>query len=347
MKILHTADWHLDAPLVGHGPELRKALEAVPGKIFEICRKEQCDAVLIAGDMFDGNYSPRAYQIAYDVLKAMSVPVFITPGNHDYCDSNSPWLKEMWPENVHIFRSSRIESVAVPELDLRVYGAGFESMDCEALLQGFSAQCPEKYAVGIFHGDPTQAGSPYNPITKAQAQRSGLDYLALGHIHKADQFRAGKTLCAWPGCPMGKGYDEPGEKGVYVVTLEDTVTVKFVPLDTPRFYDLEAKPRELAAVLPPVVSEDYYRVTLVGACDAPNLPALQVEFAHLPNLTLRDKTTRPADIWGSLGEDSFEGVYFGLLKQALDNAPEEEKQEILLAAKLSRSLLEGEEVVLP
>ena len=48
-----------------------------------------------------------------------------------------------------------------------------------------------------------------------------------------------------------------------------------------------------------------------------------------------------------MGKDSFEGVYFGLLKQALDNAPEEEKQEILLAAKLSRSLLEGEEVVLP
>jgi len=86
MKILHTADWHLDAPLLGHGPELRKELESVPGKIFEICRKEQCDAVLIAGDLFDGAYSPRAYQITYDVLKAMSVPVFITPGNHDYCD---------------------------------------------------------------------------------------------------------------------------------------------------------------------------------------------------------------------------------------------------------------------
>lgn len=347
MKILHTADWHLDAPLLGHGPALRKALEEVPGKIFEICRKEQCDVVLIAGDLFDGAYSPKAYQIAYDVLKAMSVPVFITPGNHDYCDSSSAWLKEMWPENVHIFKTSRIESVAVPALDLRVYGAGFESMDCDALLQGFSAQCEENYTVGLFHGDPTQTSSPYNPITKAQVQKSGLDYLALGHIHKADSFRAGKTLCAWPGCPMGKGYDEPGEKGVYVVTLEDTASVKFIPLDTPRFYDLEAKPAELPHILPPVPGEDHYRVTLVGACDAPNLLALQVEYAHLSNLVFRDKTTRPADIWGSLGEDSFEGVYFGLLKQQLDEASEEEKEEILLSAKLSRSLLEGEEVVLP
>ena len=347
MKILHTADWHLDAPLVGHGPALRKALEEVPGKIFEICRQEQCDVVLIAGDLFDGAYTPRGYQIAYDVLKAMSVPVFITPGNHDYCSSNSPWLKEIWPENVHIFKFPRVESVRIPALNLRVYGAGFATMDCDALLQGFRADYPDEYAVGVFHGDPTQTSSPYNPITKAQVKESGLDYLALGHIHKADHFRVGKTLCAWPGCPMGKGYDEPGEKGVYVVTLEDTATVKFIPLDTPRFYDLEAKPEELSNILPPVSSEDYYRVTLVGACDAPDLPALQAEFAHLPNLVLRDKTTRPADIWGSLGEDSFEGLYFGLLKQQLDEAPEAEKEEILLAAKLSRSLLEGEEVVLP
>jgi len=347
MKILHTADWHLDAPLLGHGPALRKALEEVPGKIFEICRREACDAVLIAGDLFDGAYTTRGYQITYDVLKAMSVPVFITPGNHDYCNGNSAWLKEMWPENVHIFKSSRIESVTVPSLNLRVYGAGFEGMDCDALLQGFSADYTDGYTVGLFHGDPTQTSSPYNPITKAQVQASGLDYLALGHIHKADSFRAGRTLCAWPGCPMGKGYDEPGEKGVYVVTLEDTASVKFVPLDTPRFYDLEAKPEALANILPPVPSEDYYRVTLVGACDVPNILALQVEFGHLPNLVLRDKTTRPADIWGSLGEDSFEGLYFGLLKQQLDDAPQEEKEEILLAAKLSRSLLEGEEVVLP
>ena len=326
---------------------MRQALEAIPGQIFEICRKERCDLVLLAGDLFDGAYSPRTYQSLYDVLKAMEVPVFITPGNHDYCDLSSPWLKELWPENVYIFKTSRIESVAIPELDLRVYGAGFVSMDCAPLLQDFCRECPEKYAIGILHGDPTQTASPYNPITKAQVQASNLDYLALGHIHKADSFTAGKTLCAWPGCPMGRGYDEPGEKGVYVVTLEDTASIKFLPLDTPRFYDLQAEPAALGSILPPVRSDDYYRVTLTGNCDTPDITALQAEFAHLPNLVLRDRTTRPVDVWGSLGQDSFEGVYFGLLKQALDAAAEEEKQEILLAAQISRALLEGQEVALP
>ena len=346
MKILHTADWHLDSPLQG-AEQLRQALAAIPGQIFEVCRQEQCDLVLIAGDIFDGAYTPRAYQNLFDVLKAMAVPVFITPGNHDFAGLESPWQKELWPENVHIFKSGGISSVAVPELDLRVFGAGFESMDCPALLAGFRAERPEKYAIGIFHGDPTQINSAYNPITRQQVEESDFDYLALGHIHKADSFRAGKTLCAWPGCPMGRGYDEQGEKGVYIVELEDKATARFLPLDTPRFYDLLSEMSALSSVLPPVASSDYYRVTLTGSCDTPDLTALQAEFAHIPNLVLRDKTTRPVDIWGSLGEDSFEGVYFGLLKAAMETADETEKQEILLAAGISRQLLEGQEVSLP
>ena len=347
MKILHTADWHLDSPLQGHGQTLRSALLDVPVKILEICRREQCQMVLLAGDVFDGAYTVHTYKKVYEVLQAMEVPVFITPGNHDYCDGESPWVKELWPENVHIFREPRMESVAVPELDCRVYGAGFTSMDCPALLEGFRAQQQEKYAVGILHGDPTQLRSPYNPVTQTQTAASGLHYLALGHIHKDGLFTAGQTLCGWPGCPMGRGYDEQGTKGVYIVTLEAQASVDFVPLDTPKFYDLECHPEELAGILPPVGNDDFYRVTLTGQSDTPDLAALQAQYARFSNLVLRDRTTRPVDLWCNAGEDSFEGVYFGLLQQALAQAEEGEKEEILLSAQLSRQLLEGQEVVLP
>lgn len=347
MKILHAADWHLDAPLQGHSEGLRQALAEIPGKLLELCRQEKCDLVLLAGDLFDGAYTPYTYRNVYNALQAMEVPVLIAPGNHDFCGSDSPYKKEIWPENVHIFTSQQVESVVIEALDTRVYGAGFVSMDCPALLEGFRAECEERYALGLFHGDPTQVTSPYNPITRQQVQESGFDYLALGHTHQSGSFTAGGTLCAWPGCPMGKGYDETGEKGVYIVELGESVSLRFCPLDTPRFYDLQTEPKDLGSILPPVGSGDYYRVTLVGSCETPDFAALQAEFARFPNLVLRDKTTRPVDIWGSLGEDSFEGVYFGLLRQQLENATEEEKEEILLAAELSRKMLEGQEVVLP
>lgn len=347
MKILHTADWHLDAPLQGQPEALRQALARVPGYILELVQSEGCDLVLLAGDLFDGAYTPHTYRALYTTLEQMAVPVFITPGNHDYSGISSPWMREFWPENVHIFKNNTIESVSLPTLDARVYGAAFTGFDCPALLQDFRAACPEKYTIGIFHGDPTQVDSPYNPITKAQVEGTNLTYLALGHIHKADVFRAGKTLCAWPGCPMGRGYDEEGEKGVYIVTLDEEASVEFRPLQTPRFYDLQIAPDKLGEVLPPVGNENYYRITLTGECESPDLTALREELSRFPNLVLRDKTIRPIDIWGNSGEDSFEGLYFSLLRQAMETAPQAEKEEILLAAEISRRLLEGQEVVLP
>ena len=347
IKILHTADWHLDSRLQGFPESRRQSLSEIPGQIFEVLRQESCDLVFIAGDVFDGADTPHTYQAVYDVLKAMAVPVFITPGNHDFCSPESPWNKELWPENVYIFRSQAIESVPLPELNCRVYGAGFSGMDCPSLLEDFHAERDEKYAIGIFHGDTTQLNSSYNPITKTQVQDSNLDYLALGHIHKGDSFTAGKTLCAWPGCPMGRGYDETGEKGVYIVTLDDSVSIHFRPLHNPKIFDLQAEPKALDNILPPVRSDDYYRVTLIGSCETPDLDCLKRAYSHLPNLELRDRTTRPVDVWGSSGEDSFEGVYFGLLKQAYDNAEGADKEEIYLAAEISRRLLDGQEVVLP
>ena len=352
IKILHSADWHLDSPLVLRDPEqtqrLRRELARIPGKIVALCKAEGCQMMLLSGDLFDGASTAGTLDILLGALEEAAVPVFITPGNHDFVGHDTPWLTARWPENVHIFTKPVVESVAVPELDCRVYGAGFTAMDCPGLLEGFCAQQEETYAIGILHGDPGQVTSPYCPITTAQVKASGLDYLALGHIHKGDSFRAGKTLCAWPGCPMGRGYDEQGEKGVLIVTLEDTASARFVPLDGPRFYDLEIPGEQpLSSVLPPVGNEDLYRITFTGPSEPLDLESLLSEYSRFPNLVLRDRTTPPVDVWGSAGEDTFEGIYFKSLRDSLEGKDEEEQAVIRLAAKLSRQLLDGQEVVLP
>ena len=348
IKILHSADWHLDAPIgiadSAGRDRLRQALSSVPQKIAAVCKENQCDLLLLSGDLFDGAYALDTLQQLKTALEQVQIPVFITPGNHDFVGTNSPWLTERFPENVHIFTHPNIESVALPHLNCRVYGAGFTAMDCPGLLADFTVQQEEAYAVGIFHGDPTQVSSSYNPITKAQVKNSGFDYLALGHIHKGDQFRAGKTLCAWPGCPMGHGYDETGEKGVLLVTIDDGAKAEFIPLDTPRFYDLDVPAvKGLDSVLPAVGNEHYYRITLVGPSEPLDLDALKQDYARFPNLILRDNTTPPLDVWGSENDDTLEGMYFKLLKEQVQQGNELAN----LSAQISRTLLAGQEVVLP
>ncbi len=351
MKILHAADLHLGAPFTGRSGlavrQLKKALLEVPRQIAGLCRQQGCDLLLLSGDIFDGQPDADSLQALRRALMDVQVPTFISPGNHDFCSPDSPWLTEAWPENVHIFTKPAIESISLPTLDCRIYGAGFHRMDCPALLESFRAAGLETYHIALLHGDPLQKNAPYNPISQAQVAASGLHYLALGHIHKAGQFTAGSTLCAWPGCPMGRGNDETGEKGVYLVTLDTSVRADFIPLDVPRFYDLEVEvfstPQEaVRSALPPVGSQDFYRVTLIGECE-PFDPA-NLDFSDFPNLELRDRTQPPADLWASIGEDSLEGMYFKLLHDALGTEAED---TALLAAKISRRILDGREVALP
>lgn len=355
IKILHTGDWHLDAPMHNRTPAqtklLKKAFAELPHRVAALCRQYQCDLLFLTGDIFDGNYTKESYQALYNALEAVQIPVIVTPGNHDHICPGSPWTTELWPENVHIFTHSAVDSIVFPELDCCIYGGGFTAMDCPALLADLKAQSTQTYKLGVFHGDPTQVNSPYNPITTRQVADSGLDYLALGHIHKGDSFRAGSTLCAWPGCPVGHGYDEQGEKGVLLVTVDGQATTEFIGLGFPAFYDWDvpvtATPQgALQQVLPPVGNEDFYRITLTGTCKTPDLDSLYGAFSHFPNLELRDRTVPPVDTWKALGEDSLEGIYFGMLKESQKGKDEKEQAQIELAAYISRQILDGQEVTL-
>ena len=349
VKILHSADWHLGSAFGGFSPQQRRLLRQrqleLPGQIAEICNREGCDLILLAGDIFDGIPSREVVEAVKQGLADCAVPVFISPGNHDFCGVGSPWVEETWPENVHIFKGG-MTSVTLPELDLRIYGAGYGSMDCPPLLADFYAQGQETYAVAVLHGDPTNLKSPYCPVTAAQIRESGLNYLALGHIHKAGSLRQGNTLCGWPGCPMGRGWDETGEKGIYIVTLAETADCRFLPMDAPQFWDLEADVTEdpagaVAAVLPAAESGDFFRITLTGAADV-DLQQLCPIQSRFPNLSFRDRTQPPMDIWADVEEDSFRGAYFRLL-QAQAQTDETAK----LAAEISQRILSGREVPLP
>ena len=86
----------------------------------------------------------------------------------------------------------------------------------------------------------------------------------------------------------------------------------------------------------------------------PELAAIKLKTHNLNNdynATYEHETEKRsallADMLGAIGEDSFEGVYFGMLKDALADADPQTQQQIMLAAKLSRQILDGQEVALP
>lgn len=141
---------------------------------------------------------------------------------------------------------------------------------------------------------------------------------------------------------MGHGFDETGEKGVLCVDLEAEAQAQFIPLGLPRFLELEidanGDPREaLLSRIPAGGGQDVMRITLTGEAD----PKLVDEIPNYVNVILRDRTCPPGSLWGSMEDDSLEGLYFRLLHDSDD--PELAR----LAARISRRILEGREVELP
>lgn len=353
IKLLHAADLHLDSAFSALPPEKAAARRREQRQALEqLARLAQgCDLVLLAGDLFD---SARIYRDTLDALRAffaaVRVPVFIAPGNHDAFVPGSPYETEDWGENVHIFSRPELQRVELAELSCCVYGAAFTGLEMPGLLRTFRAQDESACRLMVLHGD-LQPGSVYNPITPGEVAASGLTYLALGHVHQRGLWRWGDTLCAMPGCLMGRGFDECGPHGAYVVTITEAgAQAEFVPLHTRRYEILtvEAGEDPLAAIraaLPENTHDDCYRIVLTGEADAVDTAALEAALApEFFTLSVRDRTHPRCTLWQGAGEDTLRGHFLARLHEQLAQADEEQQRRLTAAARLVTAMMDGREV---
>ena len=358
LKILHTADLHLDSPFEALSPEKaatrRQEQRALLDRLAAIVNEEGVDVVLMAGDLLDSAHSYReTHESLLLCLSRMNARVFISPGNHDYYTPKSPYAFLKFPENVHIFKTPNITSVELPELGCRIFGAGFGGRQSGPLLQGFSAPRDELINIMVIHGE--LAGDQYNPIREPEIASSGLHYLALGHVHAFSGVRrAGMTAYAYPGCPEGRGFDETGEKGVLIGTVShDGCDLAFRPVAARQYKILRVDCSDSVNLLETVLSSlpgdtenDIYRIVLTGR--TPSRPdtamlsdALSSRFFHLSVL---DETVPTRDIWDGAGEDSLRGLFLERLRLKYEAARDAgERDEILRAVRFGLAALDNME----
>lgn len=352
LKLIHGADFHLDAPFGALSPEKarqrRDEQRQLLSRLADLAETEGADLVLLSGDLLDGG---ETYQETVEALSRtlgqIKAPVFIAPGNHDPYGPRSVYAGTVWPDNVHIFTAVQPEAVELPELNCVVHGAAFTTPQADrSPLMGFSAPRDGKLHLMALHGDVAGQGR-YGPINEEDIAASGLTYLALGHIHACSGLqKAGDTYWAYPGCPEGRGFDETGEKGVLAVTVEDdrTVSARFVSLAARRYEIVEADVTgkdsgedALRSVLPAAPSGDCCRIVLTGqrSFDIPDLAALTaLAEPFYFSVSVRDNTRPLRDLWERAGEDSLTGLVLRALKG------EKELEDRDLAAGFALAALE-------
>ena len=356
LKIIHGADFHLDSPFAGLSPERaaqrrgeqRELLDRLAG----LAREKQADLVLLAGDLLDSERVFReTAQALRAALAAIPCPVFIAPGNHDFYSPRSVWTSLDWPENVHIFTSDALEAVELPGCTL--WGRAFSDAHQTACpLEGLAVPGDGRLHIACVHGC-VGTGNDYGPITPGEIAASGLDYLALGHVHQGSGLqREGGTWWAYPGCPEGRGFDETGEKGVLYVEAEPgRVPAQFVPLAKVRYEIITADITgpdgalfNILEALPGKTSDLICRLILTGEGDAPNLANLQQTLApEFYGLTLIDRTRLPQDLWARREEDALTGLFLRTMWDKCQGEPDNPLWQ--LAARYGLAALEGGEEV--
>jgi exonuclease SbcD len=251
-KLMHAADLHLDSPLRGlerypgaPADRIRGATRRAFQELVNVCREEAVRVLLIAGDLFDGDwqdYSSGLFFVAELArLREAEVRVVWIRGNHD---AESRIRKRLnLPDNVTELGVRRPETLSLERLDLAIHGQGYASPDVrEDLAARYPRPVPGALNIGLLHtalsGRPGH--EPYAPCRAEALIDRGYDYWALGHVHQRE-IVARSPWIIFPGNLQGRHARETGAKGATLITVEDgrIVEVEARALDVVRWDAVE------------------------------------------------------------------------------------------------------------
>lgn len=362
MKILHTADLHMDSPFEGlssgKASARRGEQRMLLARIASLAETEHADAVLLSGDLLDSDVS--YYETGEALVRSLgkiNAPVFISPGNHDYYSTKSPYARLNFPENVYIFKKNRIECFEFPEKGFRVYGAAFIDNVSASLLDGFEGYREDGMLnIMCIHGDPGVSSSRYNPVSEDQITNSRMHYIGFGHVHKSSGLKkAGDTWYSMPGCPEGRGFDETGRRTVNIIDLDEN-SCKLQELSVAlRNYEqisvdiTNADPfLAIQLNLPDDTITDIYRIVLTGEragnLDINDLYRKLEEYFY--EVRILDETHITEDIWEKAGEDTLRGQFLSRLRAKYDAARnDEDRLKIEQAVRWGLAALDNREEV--
>ena len=253
-RFIHCSDLHIDSPFKGFSainPDWAERLRDAPLQSFlnivDLAVREKVDAVIIAGDVFDGEDKSLQAQFKFrrglQTLSEHRIPSFIAHGNHDPLNTWSTTLK--WPEGATVFPGSGVQSVPVVkdgQTLAHIYGTSFPERDVfNNLALQFERQQDSGFAVAVLHanvgGHPDH--DPYAPCSVDDLVSRGMDYWALGHIHLREVLRESHPAIVYCGNSQGRHFKESGPRGCCLVTLSEGALpdVQFLATDTIRFVE--------------------------------------------------------------------------------------------------------------
>ena len=238
MRFVHTADWQLGMTryfLNGEAqPRYSAARRDVVAGLGPLAADAGAEFVVVAGDVFEHNQlAPRVVSQSLEAMRAIGIPVYLLPGNHDPLDASSVYTSALFtaecPDNVTVLDRPGVHEVRP---GLQIVAAPWRSKapttDLVAeVLDGLPADGATRIVVGhggvdIFEPDKDRPSLIRLAALEAAIDRGAVHYVALGDKHSRTQ--VGSTGRIWySGSPEVTNYDdiEPDPGHVLVVDIDE------------------------------------------------------------------------------------------------------------------------------
>ena len=257
MRILHTSDWHLGRTL--HKTSLRAAQESAMDQIVAIAADHEVDLVVVSGDVFDHAVpSAEALELLEDTLSRLLgiAATVVTAGNHDSLRRLGYGSRLF---NDRLFLRTRLEEIGQPLCfsdeygPVHVYPVPYLHPDTARHVLAADEEVPGTHA-GVMAAamDRVNADRARNPepvrtvvlahawvmgggVTDSERDISvgglgtvpadlfcGIDYVALGHLHRPQEISAPDqhTRLRYSGSPLRYSFSEAAQdKTVTIVEL--------------------------------------------------------------------------------------------------------------------------------
>jgi DNA repair exonuclease SbcCD nuclease subunit len=238
MRFLHTADWQLGMTrhfLAGDAqPRYSAARRDAVAGLGALAAEVGAEFVVVAGDVFEHNQlAPQVVGQSLEAMRAIGIPVYLLPGNHDPLDASSVYTSALFtaerPDNVTVLDRAGVHQVRP---GLEIVAAPWRS---KAPTTDLVAEVLDDLAPGpvtrvlLAHGgvdvlDPNRDKPSLIRLARLDdaLARGTVHYVALGDKHSLTQ--VGDTGRVWySGSPEVTNYDDvesdPGH--VLVVDIDE------------------------------------------------------------------------------------------------------------------------------
>lgn len=365
MKIIHTADVHLDSKMETNFDRsmARERREEILHTFLRVIRygiANDVRAILISGDLFDTDFdSPETRKLLEEAIETNpEIDFYYLRGNHDVIGffnkldkipENLKTFGEDWKSYSYEVENGKKITISGVELNREKQGEIWRKLDL----------CSDDLNIVMLHGELSgyQKKDRAEMIDLKALSCQGIDYLALGHIH---EYREGSLLSGgkfcYSGCLEGRGFDECGEHGFVLLDIDENrlrYSMEFIPFAKRRLMELSVDItgfNRVGEVFKKVKEEvdnkgcresDLLKIILVGEVRVGVEKSWTMLKKRLEEdfyfVKIYDQTKIKIEYQEYLYEASLKGEFVRLLSES----EEEEKEEII---RCGLRILQGEEV---